>query len=141
MPANPYCSVAQLGDLYDLRVLGMLSNDNSSKTVLQSRVQLLLDMQASEMESHVDGRWDLGAVRANPPPVLMKWVGASTMGRLYARRNDMPKEVAADVEWSETWIAMLRKGEIKLPGFDRANGPFKIGRPSCGSITDRLPFL
>lgn len=140
--ANAYCTVDQLCALYDLRVIGMLSNDSDSRTVVSPTVQLLLDMQASELDSYLDGRYDLTTVHATPPAVCMKFVGGSTMGRLYARRNDMPDEVKADVEWAADWVERVRKHEIKLPGIDPANSPFRIHpiNVRC-SITDRLPYL
>ena len=138
--ANPYCSVAQLQVLYDMRVIGMLSNDANQSALNTSNIQLLLDMQASELESSIDGRWSLAAVQANPPMVLTKWVGATTMQRLYARRNDEPKEVAADAAWAKEWIELLREGKVDLPSLSRGTQPYQIsgGGPS---ITCGIPYL
>jgi phage gp36-like protein len=119
--SNPYCTIAQLYDMYDLRAVANLSNDTNSTSPLVSRIQNILDMQAGEMESYLSGRVTLPLSIISP--VLTKWVAVTTAARLYARRADKPKEIMSDEEWAKAWMDLFITGKVNLPGVDRSFAP------------------
>lgn len=119
--ANPYCSQNDLFAMYDQRVMLNLSGDKNASQGDLGNVQTLLDIQAGDLEAVLSGRYPLPLPTV--PLVLKKWVGITTAGRLYARRNDMPKGLAADLEWAKDWLKQLTDGVIGLPGIDRATAP------------------
>lgn len=119
--SNVYCTVDQLLDLYDRRTMRELSSDEGNRDGNTARIQTILDVQASELESHLSGRYPLPL--PSVPAVLTKWVAATTAARLFARRNDKPKQLANDEEWAGKWIEDLRNRRVSLAGIERLNGP------------------
>lgn len=114
--SNAYCTPSQLFALYDERTLGMLSNDDNTRAANTSRVQTILDIQASELESHLAGRYALPL--AIVPAVLTKWVAAKAASQLFGRRSDKPKGVTLDEQWADNWIKQLKDGDVSLPSVD-----------------------
>lgn len=229
---NPYITTAQFQAMYDIRVTATLSNDQNSNSVAIATVQFMLDMQASELDSFLNGRFTLpitppqipasgiialtaipadnstitisdgfisvtftflsGGVATNQvntasgntatiagifatvigksglniaagengnavslvnklpgvagnvamtttsaaltisgmaggeyqmPLILTKWVGVTAAARMYARRNDRPKGIDADVAAAMQWRADIIAGIIGIPGVPFANVP------------------
>jgi phage gp36-like protein len=115
--ANAYANLAQF-DLYaDVRTTGMLSNDSKGRSPNDAVRQQALDMQASELESYLDGRYALPL--ATVPMVLTKWVLATAYKVLYGRRGQAPPQIKADVEWAEAWTEKLVEGKVNVPGLSR----------------------
>ncbi len=112
-----YCSIAQLGSFVDTRTLTQLSGDDNSVTANNANLQTLLDAAASELDSHLAGR--IAMPLASVPPMLTRWVAIKTIDRLYGRRVDRPKSLAADLQWCDDWIADFEAGRISLPGVSR----------------------
>lgn len=54
--SNPYCNLPQLFALFDERVQLQLSGDQNTQQGKMANLQFLLDMQAAELESYLDGR-------------------------------------------------------------------------------------
>lgn len=54
--SNPYITISQFNQLYDMKVLAQLSNDQQSSDALQTTIQMALDIQAGELESVLSGR-------------------------------------------------------------------------------------
>jgi len=123
--ANPYCSVQQLGMLYDIRSVSQLSNDKNSRQANQPNIQFILDVQAGELESVLYGRYDLPSVWAlNPIPfILTKYVAATAAGRLWGRRSDKPKAISADEQWAEDWLKGIMNGSMSIPFLEREAQP------------------
>jgi phage gp36-like protein len=119
--SNAYCTSAQFFTFYDIRLFSQLSNDSNSRNANQTTIQFLLDVQASELESYLAGRFALPL--PSVPMVLTKWVAASTADRLFARRSDQPEKVKADAEWADKWIKELVSTRVSLPNIERAVGP------------------
>lgn len=115
--ANAYCTIDQLGSVLDARVLGELGNDDGSATANAAKVQELLDMAASELESYLNGRWPLPLTAV--PKVLTRWVAVKTVELLYGNRTDLPQAVKDQIEWSDKWIDLLMKGLVSLPSQTR----------------------
>src|SRR5438132_3619216 len=116
MANNPYCTVAQFFALYDERTMGMLSNDNNTREANATRVQTILDIQGSELESHLAGRY--GLPLTSVPGVLTKWVAAKAASQLFSRRSDKPRGVTLDEQWADRWIEQLKAGDVSLPSID-----------------------
>ncbi len=117
-PGNPYCDYATFFDLYDIRQMGMLSRDDNLRSPLQVRVQKLLDMQASRLDSYLAGRWSLplgGTTRwdvanGTMPGAFTIWVASHTAERSYLRRSDLPQAVKDDLKESDEWLKDLLMG-------------------------------
>jgi len=112
--SNVYATVAQFSMLYDVRVSAQLSNDQNSSNSNNAVIQFMLDMEASAMDCVLNGRVAIPTIMANVPLILTKVVCAGAAGRLYARRNDMPAAVKADVEWAADWIKQFMAGLVTL---------------------------
>ena len=111
--ANAYCTLSQLTDFYDERTLGMLSNDQNVRAADEDRIQSLLDVAASELDSYLDGRF---SIVPPIPVVLTRWVAVRTAAFLFARRNERPKQFDADETWMTQWMNDLINGRARLPG-------------------------
>lgn len=141
--ANPYCTPDQLLAMYDRRVMLQLSGDDNNREGQPQNIQTLLDMQASELESYLSGMYALPL--ASVPLVLSKWVAATTAGRLYGRRTDIPKQVEADLAWADAWVKGLQEGRIAIPNIARATQPalqdsdFVDGRSRFDYVFGGLP--
>lgn len=236
---NPYCSVAQLFALYDSRTLLQLSGDQNSAAGQPANIQTLLDLEAGELNTYLNGRFslpiplltvpavgmasfvsvpadnttttigdgknvavftylnggtalgqintatgntsDIAAILAaavnvagisvqaqarlfsvalvntvvpgaNPPsgyagnvPIittspavqvsgmmngstkapdpLTKLVAVPTAARLFARRNDRPKQISDDMKWRDDWLKLLLLGAVSIPGVPFAAQP------------------
>lgn len=121
--SNIYCDIPGLQARYDERTIAELSSDNDSGTLNSTKVNIILDDQASELETILNGRWPLEGesplwVR---PVVLTKYVAAKTMERLYARRVDIPDGTDRDIKWADQWAEDLIDGSISLPRQPRGN--------------------
>src|SRR4051812_26977334 len=104
--SNPYCSATDFVELYDARQVGMLTKDDNTRTTDTTRLQLLLDIQADRLDSYLAGRYTLplSFTAQTMPRILMMWVAAKTMERLYQRRNDAPATVKDDVKMADDWL-------------------------------------
>ena len=111
--ANPYCSITQLRQLFDSRTVDALSSDDGSGSQQASTLQLLLDTEASELESYLNGRY--GLPLAQVPPVLTKVVGSMVMRSSFMRRSDVPKGAQAAIEWVDKWLENFIAGRVNLP--------------------------
>lgn len=119
--ANSFCTLAQLYAVYDYRTLSQLSNDNNQREAVETRIQTIMDMQASELESMLAGRFALPL--SVVPLVLTKWVAVTTAARMFARRADAPKGFDRDLKWADDFMKNLMDGQFQLNGVDRAKGP------------------
>jgi phage gp36-like protein len=141
--SNPYCTPAQFFALYDRRSMLQLSSDDSDRDGDLVKVQTILDVQASELESYLSGRWSLPLVTV--PAVLTKWVAVTAAVRMYARRTDAPSSLNDDKKWSADWIEQLQRGVVVLPGVDRGVAPtltssdFTDGRSRWDRVLGGLP--
>ena len=136
--SNVYCDVPTFCALYDVRTMAQLSNDDDVPEATVATIQTILDMEASELDSYLTGRYGLPLV--SPPGVLSKWVAAKTAGRLFARRNDKPKQVEADEAWAAEFLKNLMDGRIGLAGIDRACQPTLSSSDSTDG-TSRFDWL
>jgi hypothetical protein len=57
--ANPYASIIELADRFDLRAVRQLSNDDNQPDGDMRRINRILDAAASELESSLYGIWPL----------------------------------------------------------------------------------
>lgn len=139
--ANDYCSVSQFIDLFDVRTMGMLSNDANSRTPDTDRIQRLLDLTASELESYLTGIYSLPL--STVPGVLTRWVAVKTAAILFGRRSDKPKELNDDEQWANKFVEQLVKGTIGLADVPRSSVPTlqKSATHDGSSFTDNVPYL
>lgn len=117
--SNPVCSIVQFFRTYDVRTMSMLSNDVNAKEMLAANIQFALDTQWSELRSIIGDRYPLAnyepPTSAPVPLILTKWVAATTAIRMFARRNDRPKQLDADEKWAEDWLTRILSGAYTIP--------------------------
>lgn len=135
--SNVYCTIDQLFAVFDRRTMLEQSGDDNSHEGQLANIQTLLDMQASQLDSVLQGRYGTVPLTDTVPAVLSKWVAVTTAARLFARRNDIPQQVRADLEWAEGWMKELMDNKVGLPGVSRHALPDRIaghrlGRRYCG---------
>lgn len=141
--SNAYCTPAQFFALYDRRSMLELSSDDNDRDGVLATVQTVLDVQASELESYLSGRWSLPL--ASVPAVLTKWVAVTSAVRMYARRTDAPSSLNDDKKWAADWIEQLQRGVAVLPGIDRdvspglASSEFTDGRSRWDRVLGSYP--
>ena len=125
MANNTYATVDNFMAYLDYRTIAELSNDVNSHVAESENIQFLLDMQASELDSYLYGRYGTSTpvLSGTIPMVVTKWVLATAARRLFARRTTMPKEVEADAAWADEWIKLLMENKIGIPGISRVSQP------------------
>jgi hypothetical protein len=123
--ANSYITTNQFCALFDWRTAAQLSNDMNSRQLNAETLQLLLDIEANEMEATITGRYDLLSVQQLSPMsgMLTKYVGVRANCRLWSRRSDRPKAVDKDEEWADKWKSDFELGKIIIPGLQPAAQP------------------
>lgn len=124
--ANNYCTVDQVMQMFDLRTILQLSSDANQRAGELQVVQAMLDMQASELDGVLQGRYGSVPLSGTIPLVITKWVGVTAMRRFFARRNDEPKQVSSDAIWADEWIKALMENRIGLPGVSRTAIPQNV---------------
>ncbi len=118
--ANPYLDQSDLLDYYDQNLVWQLVNDNKTVTPNPTRLVILMDDAASEMEVALSGAYrapitDDGTTSGTAPRVLTRVVAAMTMKRLYQRRGDTPKGVMSEIEWAMKFVADVAARRQALP--------------------------
>jgi hypothetical protein len=123
--------------MFDRRVMTQLSGDDNARQGLIANMQMLLDMQASEFEFYINGRYPLplpfipwdsnvptppGATKPMPL-AISKWVGVTTTIRMYGRRTDRPKQLDAEEEWAKTFLDKLIIYAVTIPGVNVTMAP------------------
>lgn len=128
---NTYIQPAQFLQRYDLRAMLQLSGDQAARQGNLVNLQEVLNDQAGELESGLDGRYSIPLVRyALPMPrILTRWVGVTARGALYGRRTDKPRAVDTDAQWAEKWMNGIIGGKINIPGIGRETGMQNICPP------------
>lgn len=138
--ANVYCSISQLENYIDERQLAQLSNDTNSDTRNDTKVQALLDAEASELDGILTGRFPLPLTTV--PAVLTKWVAVRVIKRLYSRRQDLPGDVKEDFAWSEEWRDLLLARKISIPNMTQPQPVLYSSEDMAGkSITDNVRYF
>ena len=125
--------------LADVREMLELSGDANSSSGVPGNIDFILDMNASELDSYLSGRYTLPL--ADPAPAICaKFVAARTKASLFGRRSTLPPNLKAELEWADKWIEGLMDGRFGLPGVARANGPAVAAsdRPDGSSQFDRV---
>jgi phage gp36-like protein len=137
--SNAYCTLAQLYMLYDERTVKQLSNDQNSAQANETKLQFVLDVAASYLDTIFDGRETLPA---SIPLYLTKLCATQCMKQLYERRTDMPKSLAKEVSEADKWIELYLQRKVNVPGGGReqpglvASGDVQ-GRSQIDNIFDR----
>jgi phage gp36-like protein len=141
--ANPYCTFAQLAQIYDPRLINELTDDSGLATItpVQTTAQLWLDIAASELESLLAARWALPLL-GPIPLILTKLVAIMAVKSAFAHRTEIPDGVARDIEWCDKFLEDLRLGTRSIPGIDRNNSPSLLATPSTSgkSRFDNMPL-
>jgi hypothetical protein len=57
------------------------------------------------------------------PLLLTKLCAALTAASLFGRRNDLPEEVKASIQWADMWLEKFDRGEVQIPQIDRSTFP------------------
>jgi phage gp36-like protein len=144
---NKYCTVAQMQQMYDSRTIAELTGDTDAGVLVPATLQLHLDMQASELESILYGRYTIAA--NNVPLVLTRWVGVKAWASLFGRRAKLPQELARDLDWANKWIEDLQIRKVGIPGYT-PDGQMSIisdspmadgGQPQGGSRFNNIAFF
>jgi|SRR6185437_8034791 len=123
---NAYCTVDQVMLMYDLRTVLDLSGDDNRHEGQAPTLQFLLDMQASELDSVIQGRYGSVPLAGELPLILTKWVGVTGCRRFFARRNDEPPQLKSDAEWADQWMEALMDNKIGIPGVARVALPNRV---------------
>lgn len=122
--SNPYATSDDLFAAMDRRSALELSGDDNRHEGQPAHINALLDMQASELDSVLQGRYGSVPLSVTPvPPILTKWVVAKTQRALFARRGSIPKEVQAESEWADEWLQKLMDNKVGIPGLP---GPSRV---------------
>lgn len=139
---NIYCSLSQFLDQRDLRTVAQLSSDTNSQTPDTARVQRLLDLSASTLDSYLTGRYPT-PIPTPVPGVLTEMVANMTMAKLFARRTAIPQEIKDALAASMQWLNDLAKGLVSLPGIARQYGPQLIASDQIDGTSrmDGMPFV
>lgn len=137
--SNTYCTLSQLNSLHDARVVAQLSNDANSTTATDSVVQLLLDIEASNLDTVLAGRVS-PVPMTSPPALFTKFVAAWTMKALYLRRGDLPDTIKAQCQEADDWVAAFIKGMVGIPNQTRAQPELTSSGSTDGSSRfDNIP--
>lgn len=137
--SNAYATISQFYDRHDARSMAQLSNDRGDGTVLNQRIQNLLDSEASFVDSILTGRYSLPLV--DPPSLLTNFVCDKTAIQLYGRRADRPRSFdVLEARWDK-WVEDLMSGLVQLPDQTRQNyTPELVAAENQGqSQFDNLP--
>lgn len=117
--SNPACNLVFFFRTYDVRTISMLSNDANARQMLAANIQFALDTQWSELKSIIGSRYPLEnydpPTSAPVPLILTKFVAVTAAVRMFARRNDRPKQLDADEKWADDWITRLLSGAYSIP--------------------------
>lgn len=125
MANNVYCTVDQFFERHDQRTASQLTNDRGDGTILRTRLQNLLDSEASFLDSILAGRYDV-PLTGTPPPMLTNYVADKTMIQLYGRRADRPASFDRLEERWDNWVQMLISGDVQLPNIARNNATIEL---------------
>lgn len=119
--SNPYINQQDFLSLADVRDMLQLSGDANSSAGVPGNIDFILDMNASELDSYLSGRYVLPLT--DPPAICAKFVATRTKVALFGRRSTLPPGLKAEMEWADKWIEGIMDGRFSLPGIARANGP------------------
>jgi phage gp36-like protein len=137
---NQYTSLAQLNLLYDLRSLQMLGNDENQRLENLVIIQNALDVGASYVDQHLNGRlaYDL----TQPMPMILTgYVADRAVSILYGRRGTVPKDIQAKIAAQDATLQKLAEGTLSLAAFGRSVQPALVASESLKGVSrfDDIP--
>ena len=128
---NAYCTLPQLYQRYDRRMLFDLGNDQDQRQANDSLAQALLDQEASFFDMALAGRYTLPLVPM--PEAFTAAVAAKAVEAHYGRRGKQPEGVQKDIDRANALLEQIRKGEFQLPGISRPQPALAIPQRPWGS--------
>ena len=147
--ANAYCTIAQMLNYFDVRVINGLCSDAGVQGDVETasdsaalRLQEMLDAAASEVESYLYGRIAL-PITATIPILLRRLVVGKTAEMIYMRRADSPEAFKGMADWANDWLDKFRLRKVTLPSIDFSEKPV-LSRSlhlDNDSEFDDLPFF
>jgi hypothetical protein len=120
--ANSYCTLDQLNAFIDRRVLTPVANDGDGINQSETRQQLILDLQASWMESNLAGWYAFPIVDSTTgaaPLVCTRYVALTALVPLLGRRLAEFPALAHMVAGAEKWLESVGKYQAGIPNVTR----------------------
>lgn len=109
-----YCSIADFVEIFGEAEAIDASNldDPSATTINEIRLQQALDDASDEIDSYLAERYNLAAVRANPPRRLIRV--CADIARYTIVKNLPPEDYRQRYEDAIAWLKDLARGLVSL---------------------------
>lgn len=116
--SNPYCTVAQLGIIYDIQTATRASKDGIGDPNYESNLQSVVDFMASMLDSYLTGIVSLPIV-GTIPPILTWWVAVMSAHTLLTRKSGSNRALSEARKFALKWIGDFVNYRANIPGVGR----------------------